>query len=149
MPTYKNETNGRITWSQKNYIYWMPGEERALPYWVPHEMLGLTLISDLPKATPEISALGYWEVSLTSGEEFKLDLPYYEEFELSISMRKGSCEFTIGDGEAIVVVDMDNNHLSKYAWDMTPFMNFVGTNSAESVVIIKQEVIRPLGRVLK
>ena len=149
MPTYKNETKRRITWSQKNYIHWDPGAERELPYWVPHELLGLTLVSELPRATPEISVLGHWEVSLTNGEEFRLELPYYEEFELSISMRKGSCEFTIGDGEAIVVVDMENNHLSRYAWDMTPFMNFVGTDSAESVVIIKQEVIRPLGRVLK
>ena len=45
MPTYRNDTETRITFPDKHYISWQPGEARALPFFVPHEMLGLTLVS--------------------------------------------------------------------------------------------------------
>ena len=48
MPTYRNDTETRITFPDKHYISWQPGEAKALPFFVPHEDLGLTMSDPEP-----------------------------------------------------------------------------------------------------
>ena len=48
MPTYRNDTERRITHQDKNRLAWQPGETRALHFFVPYKELGLTLV-DRPR----------------------------------------------------------------------------------------------------
>ena len=92
MPTYKNDTDRRITHCDMNYMEWEPGEKRSLPFYVPHEKLGLTLVSDYPAA----DRLVYdWTVELAPFEPETLVLPYLEAYELSIRTVAGSAEVRI------------------------------------------------------
>ena len=50
MPTYQNDTDHRITHSDMGYMSWQPGEQKKLSFYVPHEELGLTLVSNEPLA---------------------------------------------------------------------------------------------------
>lgn len=45
MPTYRNDKEAPVYWGTDA---WAPGEIRALSRFVPHEMLGLTRMSDEP-----------------------------------------------------------------------------------------------------
>ena len=77
MPTYKNETNRRITFSDKNYLKWDPGDVKALEYFVPHEELGLSMIDERPYVLRgKTRGFGYTEFVVNPGEKKVWWLPY-------------------------------------------------------------------------
>ena len=137
MPTYRNDTESRITDADRNYMEWPPGVTRALPYHVPHEALGLTKVSDEPAVGGETSVFGDWEVELTAGEPIVLDLPYFEAFELSIYARDGTATARVGDGGMTFVVRPDESHFGLYAWSRCPYVSFSSEEGA--TLRVKQE----------
>ena len=90
MPTYRNDTETRITWGDKHYISWQPGEAKALPFFVPHEDLGLTLADPEPYVLRgRARGFGYTEFVVKPGTPEVYKLPYSETVELSVFVPKG------------------------------------------------------------
>ena len=150
MPTYKNDTEQRITHTDKTYISWNPGEARSLPYFVPYEELGLTLESPEPYVRRDTSLYLYRELVMAPGQVEVVKLPYHREFELSITCPKGLVKMKIGDGEEEIILDGEHTHVSRYAWDMTAWLTFEvvseanedsggGEEGEEAYIMIKME----------
>ena len=158
MPTYRNDTENRITFSDKHYISWQPGEAKALPYFVPWKTLGLTQASPEPLVNRQDG--GYWELIIKPGVRQVVDLlPYLHTFQLSIFVLKGLVKMWVGDDPTPIIVDPQNTHLSRRAWDMTAYLTFEavatercvsgdadtigisGTPSGDANLIMKMEAI--------
>jgi hypothetical protein len=136
MPTYQNNTDKRITFADKAYIFWQPGEIKALRYFVPHELLGLDQIDPEPFVVRNPSrGYDYNEMIIVPGapvEDRLWKLPYSEAVEVSVYMLEGSCLMYVGDSEVPVRVDADNNHVAHYGWDMSSYITF---ESEEEVAV--------------
>lgn len=138
MPTYENQTPNRITFPDKNYLSWQPGESRALLFFVPHRDLGLTKVSDEPYVLQNRSrGFGYTEFVVASGTPEVFELPYAETVEISVFVLKGSVRMMIGDSETPIVIDLNNNHASRYPWDMSAYLTFEADE--ETTVYVKCE----------
>ena len=123
MPTYRNDTGDRITFPDKHYLSWNPGESKALPYFVPYEDLGLTLVDPEPWVLKK--GLGYAELGVTPGTPTVYKLPYAQSVELTVYALEGACEMYVGDSDERIKIDVNNNHLSTYAWDRSAYLTFV------------------------
>ena len=151
IPTYKNETDKRITFCDKCYLEWQPGDEKRLSFFVPHKRLGLTVIDPAPYVLRGNRDLGYHEMLIAPGaslEERTYNLPYFESFELSVfvlkngggdeeAINKDLVRMYVGDSEVPQIVDIRNNHLGHYAWDMSAYLVFESDHP--SAVVIKVE----------
>lgn len=125
MPTYKNNTNNRITFQDKNRLHWQPGQIRRLHFFVPHQLLGLTLIDDEPYVLRNNSrGFGYTEFLVPPNEKIIFHIPYSETIELSILSPKGLVKVFPGDCLEPFVVDERGLHVSRYPWDMIAFLTF-------------------------
>ena len=128
MPVYKNETSRRITFQHKGILEWDPGQERPLTYFVPHKLLGLTMVN------PEPYVLRNREIMIDYTEKLiapwmtlanrTVEIPYSETVLVSVEVRAGWLRMYVGDSEIPHVVDRDNNHVSVYPWDMSSFLIF-------------------------
>ena len=128
MPTYRNDTDKRITHAYMNYMYWSTGEVKRLPFYVPHEKLGLTVVSDDPIA----DRLVYdWTVELAPFEPETLELPYFEAFELSIRTVAGSAEIRVGESDTAIGVNSEEIHVSTYTYARCPRLRFVSESDAK------------------
>jgi hypothetical protein len=117
-----------------NYMTWQPGEEKRLPFYVPHEKLGLTVVSDAPAAD---RAVYDWTVTLTPDEPLVLPLQYFEAFELSIYSRSGSAYVYIGDVNVPIRIRNHESHVSMYSYARCPNLKFI---SSDAVLLrVKQE----------
>ena len=135
MPTYENQTANRITFPDKNYLSWQPGESRALLFFVPHGDLGLTKVSDEPYVLRDRSrGFGYTEFVVSPGMPEVFDIPYAKTVEISVFVLKGYVRMTIGDSEVPIVVDPNNNHASRYPWDMSAYLTFEADEDAVAYV---------------
>jgi hypothetical protein len=128
LPTYRNDTDSRITFPDKGYMHWEPGEEKALIFFVPHEELGLTLTSPEPYVLRGKSrGLGYNEMEIEPGapvERRTWKLPYCETVEVSVFAASGYVRMFVGDSDAPILVDEQNNHVARYSWDMSAYLTF-------------------------
>lgn len=94
MPTYRNDTDRRITFHESGIVTWYPGDIHELDYFVPYKWLGLTVISDEPKVLYDgLYRHGYKYVEAfpnqmleagVPGEDYVFELPYAETLEISI-----------------------------------------------------------------
>jgi hypothetical protein len=138
LPTYRNDTDRRITHCDMGYMEWRPGEEKRLSFFVPHEKLGLTVASPDPPVNRETSVAADWTVSLDPGDPARLDLPYFEAFELSVFSLGGTAYMTVGDGEVEVTVSEDESHFSSYSYARCPYLTF-GCDAAATVRVKQEE----------
>lgn len=135
MPTYRNDTESRITFPDKHYLSWHPGEAKSLPYFVPYDDLGLTLIDPEPYVLKE--GLGYEELQVTPYTSVVYKLPYAQSIELTVYALEGACVMTVGDSDTQIRIDQNNNHLSTYAWDRSAYLTFA--SAASMTVYVKCE----------
>jgi hypothetical protein len=128
LPTYRNDTRSRITFPDKAYMHWEPGEEKALVFFVPHADLGLTMVSDEPWVLRgKGRGFGYTEMNIAPGaatDERRWHLPYCETVEVSVYVLSGHVRMFVGDSDVPIVVDDKNNHVARYPWDMSAYLTF-------------------------
>ena len=136
MPTYKNDTDKRITHSDMSYMEWRPGEEKRLPFFVPHEKLGLTMTDEEPHVLrPHSRGLDYTEIMIEPGapiEERTVKLPYAESVLVSVEVRDARAwvKMFVGDSDIPIIVDRNNNHISSYAWSIAAVLTFEAEEAA-------------------
>lgn len=135
MPTYRNDTGAKITDGDRNYMEWLPGQERTLEYYIPHEKLGLSKLDET--RLPDVSVFRDWTIALTPGEPLMLEMLYFEAFELSIYADTGFAMVTIGDSGTGFYVMPDESHFSTYSYSRCPNITLV--SDEESVIRVKQE----------
>lgn len=125
MPTYRNDTDKRITFSDKNYLEWSPGQTRALEYFVPHEELGLTMTSEEPYVLREKPrGFGYKTLAVEPGKKNIYPVPYSNTVEISVLSPEGEAVMTIGDSLIPIPVGPKQYHVSRYPWDMVGYLTF-------------------------
>lgn len=135
MPTYRNDTNGRITHQDKNKLAWEPGQVRELHFFVPHVELGLTLVDEKPYVLRgRTRGFGHEEFVITPGERRVWRIPYNETVEISVYALHGAVRVWFGDCEVPIIVDPNNNHLGRHAWDMTACLTFEGIEETDVYV---------------
>ena len=139
MPTYRNDTDAKITHQAKNCMEWMPGEQKSLAFFVPHELLGLTLADPEPYVRKRSSVYDYNEFEVQPGQKLVYQIPYHETFELSLAMIKGEVQMLIGDSDVPTVIDDQHDHVSTYAWDQTAYLTFIGAGTATAQIKVKVE----------
>ena len=148
MPTYKNNTNRRITFAHKGTLEWWPEQEHRLHYFVPHFDLGIDMIDPEPYVT-RYKSRNFWyhEAVITPAmplEDRTFWMPYWEtiqvsayiiqsfegrgELEMSSDTNCDTLRMYVGDTEMPVVVDLCNNHLGHYAWDLSAYLTFESDN---------------------
>ena len=135
MPTYRNDTDRRITHSDMGYMEWQPGEEKSPAFFVPWERLGLTLVSPEPRVLGGDGARGFGYTEMIIGPDAALEdrrygIPYSEAVEISVFVLEGWVRMFIGDSDIPVVVDRNNNHVGRYAWDMSAYLTFEADEGA-------------------
>lgn len=128
MPTYQNQTDRRITWGHKHYIEFDPGETKALRYFIPEDITGLTMIDVEPYVLRNRNImLDYTEImiepSMTLAER-TVKIPWVETVLISVEVRSGEVKMYVGDSEIPIIVDRDNNHVSIYPWDISSYLVF-------------------------
>lgn len=125
MPTYRNDSGGRVTFPDKHYLSWDLGESKALPFFVPHKMLGLSMVSEKPYVLRgQARGYGYDEIEVTPGQPMVMDLPYSETVEISVYLFSGWVRMSVGDCPVPITVDSHNNHVSRLPWDMSAYLTF-------------------------
>lgn len=139
MPTYRNDTQKRITHQDANTLEWQPGEEKRLPFFVPWKDLGLTLVSAEPHVLKNTSVRDYTEFELRPGAVFVYDIPYHEAFELSLSALSGAAAVTVGDGDVRTVIDTRHDHVSTYSWKLSAYLTFEALGDTAAQIIVKVE----------
>ena len=140
LPTYKNNTNRRITHCDMGYMEWAPGEERRLPLFVPYLELGLTLVSDKPYVKQMVHD---WIVTLEKHDvPFELNLPYHESFELSIHCVSGNAAVFFGDSSSSVEIKEGESHFSNYSYARCGYLRFVSPGDAELHVKVEERNTR-------
>jgi hypothetical protein len=138
LPTYRNDTATRITFTDKAYMHWEPGEERALAFFVPHKMLGLTKISPEPYVLRENErGFGYARLCVLNGESVVYEFPYSETIEFTVIAEAGDCRMFVGDSETPITLKAGDTHISRLPWDMSAYLTF--ESSKNSTVRIKCE----------
>ena len=125
MPTYRNDTDKRITFPDKNYLEWKPGQARELEYFVPHEDLGLTMIDEKPYVLREKPrGFGYRTLVVEPGKKTVYKIPYSMTVEISVLSPEGEAVMTIGDSLIPILVGPKQYHVSRYPWDMAGCLTF-------------------------
>lgn len=135
MPTYRNDTDKKITDGDRNYMEWVPGQERLLSFYIPHEKLGLTLVQS--NGVSDVSVHSDWMVSLTPNDPITLELPYFDAFELSLYADTGHASVTIGDNENQFWILQGESHFSHYSYSRCPNITLI--SDEDSTIRIKQE----------
>ncbi len=113
MPTYLNEQPNPVVWGG---VVWGPGESRALSYFVPDEMLGLTVASQDP--TPSPLVLFSDEIALGASEEETIEVPYShsQRFELTVFAISGAASLSLDDGGQSLTIDAKAFYRGRLEW---------------------------------
>lgn len=144
MPTYRNDTERRITHQDKNRLAWQPGETRALHFFVPYKELGLTLVAAEPWVLRGRGrGFGYDELAVPAGSRVEWEIPYSESVELSVACPCGLVRMYLGDSDVPIAVDCQHTHVGRYPWDMVAYLTFEADEDAE--VYMKAEAFTMKG----
>jgi hypothetical protein len=129
MPRYKNAGDTIKTY---NNVFWKPGEERAVPFFVPDEM-GFTKTSDDPPVPPGCLASGI--LSLEAGEDAEVYIPPCGAFSASFVCTSGSAEIRQNyDSAEAVTISPGVNYEIRYGRPYVERLIVTGVSGASSVV---------------
>ena len=101
-------------------------------------LLGLTLVSPEPHVLRDPArGFGYTEFVVKSGAPEVYKLPYSETVEISAFVPKGLVRMYVGDCLVPIAVDPQNNHVSRYPWDMSAYLTFEADEETEVYVKVE------------
>ena len=139
MPTFKNETKHYIDYEAKNVLLrFEPGEERGLPFWLPYQKLGLTLINADYPVVPNTILIG-GKFNFDEGTERKFNIEPCESYSVHISVQKG--KLAMYQGNSAFSIDIEANYSGVLDWDCAPYLRVKGLE-AGTVATIHAEVYR-------
>ena len=80
---------------------------------------------------------GYTEFIVKPGTPEVYRLPYSETVEISAFVPKGLVRMYVGDCLVPIAVDPQNNHVSRYPWDMSAYLTFEADEETEVYVKVE------------
>jgi hypothetical protein len=143
MPTYRNDTDKRITHYDRAYMEWQPGQTRRVPFFVPYKELGLTKVSDDPLAKTFVQQ---WTIEFQAQDAGTFDIPYMERFELSIVGVSGTVRVYVANDDTGFTVDAGQNHVSTYDYTHCPYLRFVTESAAKILVKVEEKTWKDMQR---
>lgn len=154
MPTFKNNTSRHIDHegliqnpigeAQKILVRFKPGETRELPFWLPYQRLGLSLVNaDYPPVPNTILISGTFNFNLNT--ERKFDIEPCDTYIVNVIVQSGRVMMYTGNSnigvEIAENIDVPYHYKATMDWEYSPYLKFVGLND-NSVVTIHAEVDR-------
>ena len=148
MPTFKNETekpvyheatvresDGR---ARRMLIKVEPGKTLELPFWIPYQELGLTLVSaDYPPVPATFLISGTYD--FTPGMERKFTIEPCGEYALNIIVQTGRVRLYLGGAAGSEEIAEDENVPFRYRavleWEHAPYVRLVGVDENTRVTI--------------
>ena len=151
MPTFKNETTHYIDYeafvqdisgdTRKILIRFEPKEERGLPFWLPYQKLGLTLVnSDYPAVPSKILVSGTFK--FTAGSERRFNIEPCSRYVVNIIVQKGKIKFYAGSSSVAQEVAEEANvpyrYRSVFGWENAPYIRLIcDENEAEVALSVE------------
>ncbi len=133
MPTYKNEKSYPISFGRH---YWVPDEEKRVPFFVPAEEIGLTVVSDDPKPRSQVLYSG--ELTIPLGETVVLPIPYCRKLSLQAATEGGGVvEISLGD-RAIRLDGKYGLDLDRLDWDRLGKISLFSSEGATVNLLIME-----------
>lgn len=119
MPTFKNNTSRYIDHEaliqnptgepKKILVRFQPDETRELPFWLPYQKLGLTLISaDFPPVPNTILISGTF--NFNNGTERKFDIEPCDTFIVNVIVQKGKVMMYTGNANIGVTANYGSDN---------------------------------------
>ena len=148
MPTFKNNTSRYIDHSafiqtpegesRRILVRFAPDEERELPFWLPYQKLGLTLISaDYPVVPNTILISGTFDFD--EDMERKFDIESCDTYIVNIIVQSGRVVMYTGNSNIGVEVAEDAevpyHYKATLDWEFAPYLRFVGKKDGTKVTI--------------
>ena len=137
MPTFKNETTHYIDYEQgagakRILLRFKPDEERALPFWLPYQKLGLTLVNaDYPAVPNSILISGNF--NFDKGTERRFNIEPCDSYIVNINIQKG--KIGMYPGNSGMCVEISDNYKATLSWDYTPYIKIVGLENTTTATI--------------
>ena len=154
MPTFKNNTSRYIDHealiqnpngeAKKILVRFQPDETRELPFWLPYQKLGLTLISaDFPPVPNTILISGTF--NFNNGTERQFDIEPCDTFIVNVIVQKGKVMMYTGNSnigvEIVEDTDVPYHYKATLDWEYAPYLKFIGLDD-NTVATIHAELDR-------
>lgn len=148
MPTFRNDTKRYIDhWcdvstpmgtSDHILIRFAPGEKRALAFWLPYEMLGLTLVDAMFPPVPDTILIS-GTFKFGEGDERIFKLKPCDAYVLNVIVQSGAVKVYTGSSPTGVEVREDTatgfHYRAVLDWEFAPFIRIEGlTGGTEATV---------------
>ena len=135
MPTFKNETKHYIDYERNGkLVRFEPDEERGLPFWLPYNKLGLTLInSEYPVVKNKILISG--EFDFNKDMERLFNIEECDKYTVKIDVAKGKCSVYPGNLASGTEIKAGYSHKIEIAWEIAPYLKVIGLEDGTVVEI--------------
>ena len=148
MPTFKNDTKHYIDYEaitqsssgerKKILLRFVPGEERALGFWLPYQKLGLTLVNaDYPPVQNKILISGTFEFSENMERLFSVD--HCDRYVINIIVQSGKIKLYTGASTVGQEVAEDSPVAYRYRgvleWEFAPYFKIVTSDNKATVTL--------------
>ena len=148
MPTFKNNTTRIVDYEctvqsptdgpKKILIRFDPGKEVALPFYVPHEKLGLTLVNaNQPKVPPTVLLSGTFNFADNVERRFNIEL--CDTYILNVIVQKGKVALYAAGTDVPVEIAQDAespyHYRAVYDWEFAPYIRVKGVGAASTATV--------------
>ena len=154
MPTFKNNTSRYIDHEaliqnptgepKKILVRFKPDETRELPFWIPYQKLGLTLVSESYPPVPNTILIS-GTFNFNNGTERKFNIEPCDTYIVNVIVQKGKVMMYTGNSPTGVEIAEDANVPYHYRatldWEYAPYLKLVGL-SDDTTATVHAEVDR-------
>lgn len=154
MPTFKNETTHYIDHEaliqtpsgepKKILVRFKPNEERGLPFWLPYQKLGLTLINENYPVVPNTILIS-GNFNFNEGTERKFNIEPCDTYVVNIIVQQGKVKMYTGNSSVGVEIaeniDVPYHYKATFDWEYAPYLRIIGVE-ADTVATIHAEIDR-------
>ena len=157
MPTFKNNTTHYIDYealiqaasgeTRKILVRFEPKEERGLPFWLPYQKLGLTLVNANYPAVPD-KVLVSGTFKFNAGTERRFNIEPCSRYVVNILAQKGKVKFYAGASltgqEVAEEADVPYRQRTMLTWETAPYIRLVCESGEAEVVLNVEKMIGEL-----
>ena len=154
MPTFKNETAHYIDHEaliqspsgepKKILVRFKPGEERGLPFWIPYQKLGLTLVNANYPAVPNTILIS-GSFNFNNGTERKFNIEPCDTYIVNVIVQKGKVIMYFGNSSIGVEIaenaEVPYHYKATLDWEYAPYLRVIG-KEADTVATVHAEIDR-------
>jgi hypothetical protein len=124
MPTFKNETNSTIEYMKNGKLIRFDSmKSMGLPFWIPYEQMGLTLVDEVYPPVPN-TFLASGTYAFDADVERRFQIAPCEKYLLQVSVTEGRLKLYLGPN--LMGVEIEGEYRAVLQWDVAPWLVTVG-----------------------